>query len=109
MVVVLVMVVMVVAVPDASARIAYFASLEFSYGQNRRRLRATAQFRRPRFNFWHKRRQRRVPRRKNAPNLSHRLLISEIHIFARFSGSEIQSRGGDGLQTVSGFSANVEK
>ena len=33
-----------------SARIAYFSSLELTYGQNRRHLRAKAQFRRARFN-----------------------------------------------------------
>ena len=96
MVVIVVMVVVLVAVPDASARIAYFSSLERSYGQNRRHLRATAQFRRPRFNFCYRTRQRRVSRRKNAPNSSHSTLISEIHIFATFFDSESQSRGGCG-------------
>ena len=108
MVVVLVMVVMVVAVPGASARIAYFSSLELSYGQNTRHLRATAQFMRPRLNFCYRTRQRRVSMRKNAPHLSHRTLISEMHIFATFSDSEIQSRGAPIFKRCSVFQQKLK-
>ena len=109
MVVTVAMVVMVVAVPDASARIAYFWSFECSCGQNSRYLQATAQFRRPRFNFCYRTRQRHVLKRKNAQNSSHSTLISETHIFARFSASEIQKVMGGGLLRVVCFSAKVEK
>ena len=109
MVLMVVMVVMVMAVPVASARIAYFSNLEPSCGQSSRRLQATAQFRRPRSNFCYRTQQRRVSKRKNAPNSSHSTLISEIHIFARFVVSESQTRVGDDLQTVTCFSATVEK
>ena len=90
-------------------RIMYFFKKNVSCGQSMRHLRARALLRRHRLNFCYRTRQRRVSRRKHAPNTSHRPLISEILIFAMFSASGIQKDVGCGLLMAPCFSANVEK
>ena len=86
----------------------YFSKKNASCEPKRRHLRATAQLRRVRFNFCYKRRQRRVLRRRNAPNSSHSTLISEILIFATFFDSESPNRVGGRLHMAPCFSAKVE-
>ena len=84
-------VVMVLALAGVSARITYFLSLEVSSGLSRRRSRATARFRRPRFTFCYSGREWSEIQPKHVPNSSHSTLISLItYIYDdfRFGNSE---------------------
>ena len=103
MLVMVVVVVKVVALARVSARIAHFLSLEASSGQSRRRSRATALFRRPRFTFCYSGREWNEIRPKNVPNSSHSTLISRMtYIYDDFRFGNSEGRGGR-LLTVSFF------